>query len=163
MPIFLFLGPFDRSDEVSLDEDDLLFRSGSRHFLRFEHIDKLYQGTNDFHIQFIDLGVVLDLCEERINVESLHLCLGNGSTQCNHPCLEDFLLLLVGSGHLGKKLIADLAIEVILVEPLDDTVQFGDALCGLFQFPAEFTELPIEVTLVFRGVPYGNIYDIIAV
>ena len=132
-----------------MDEDGLLFRSGTRHLLRREHIDTLHQGTDDFRIQFLDLGILLDLCEEGIDVEPLGLCLGKGLTVDNYPCGEVFLLLFVGGGHLGKTLIADFAIEVILIKPLDDAVQFGDTLCGLFQFPAAFTELPIEVTLIF--------------
>ena len=134
-----------------MNEDGLLFRSGARHLLRREDIDALHQGSDDFCIQFLDLGVFLDLCEEGIDVEPLGLGFGKGLTEGCHPCGEVFLLLLVGGGHLGKTLIADFAIEVILVEPLDDAVQFGDTLCGLFQFTAAFTELPVEVTLVFLG------------
>ena len=148
---FLFLGQFDCSDEVPMNEDGLFFRSGTRHLLRLEHIDTLYQGSDNLRIQFLDLGVLLDLCKEGIDVEPLRLGFGEGLTQHDHPCLKVFLLLFVGSGHLCETFIADLAIEVILIKPLNDAVQFGDALCGLFQFPAAFTELPIEVTLIFLG------------
>ena len=98
-----------------MDEDGLLFRSGTRHLLRREHIDALYQGSDDLCIQFLDLGVLFDLCEEGVDVESLGLGLGKGLTQDNHPCLEVFLLLLIGGSHLGKTLIADFAIEVSLL------------------------------------------------
>ena len=59
-----------------MDEDGLLFRSGTRHLLRFKHIDTLYQGSDDLGIQFLDLGILLDLCEEGIDVEPLRLGFG---------------------------------------------------------------------------------------
>lgn len=65
--------------------------------------------------------------------------------------MKAFLLLFISGGHLVKTVIRYFAIEVILIEPLDDAVQFGDALCGLLQFPAAFTELSVEVTLIFLG------------
>ena len=68
---FLFLGQSDCSDEVPMDEDGLLFRSGTRHLLRLEHINALYQGADDFCIQLLNLGVRFDLCEEGIDVEPL--------------------------------------------------------------------------------------------
>ena len=126
-----------------MDEDGLFSRSGTQHLLRLEHIDAFHQRSDNFGIQFLDLDVLFDLCEEGVDVESLGLGLEKGLTQLDHPCREVFLLLLIGGSHLGKTLIADFAIEVILIKPLDDAVQFGDALCGLFQFTAVFTELPI--------------------
>ena len=97
-----------------MNEDGLLFRSGTRHLLRLEHIDTLYQGSDNLRIQFLDLGVLLDLCKEGIDVEPLRLGFGEGLTQHDHPCLKVFLLLFVGSGHLFETFIADLVIEVIL-------------------------------------------------
>ena len=57
-----------------MNENGLLFRSGTRHLLRLEHIDALHQCSDDLGIQFLNLGVLLDLCEEGIDVEPL--CLG---------------------------------------------------------------------------------------
>ena len=65
---FLFLGQFDCSDKIPMDEDDLLFRSGIRHLFRREYIDALRQGADDFCIQFLDLGVLFDLYEEEVDV-----------------------------------------------------------------------------------------------
>ena len=64
MPIFLFLVQFDCSNEVPIDEDGLLFRSDTRYLLRLEHFDPLHQCSDNLGIQFLDLGVFLDLCEE---------------------------------------------------------------------------------------------------
>ena len=54
MPIFLFLRQFNCSDEISMDEDGLPFRSGACHLLWCEHIGTLHQGTDDFGAQFLD-------------------------------------------------------------------------------------------------------------
>ena len=140
-----------------MNEDSLLFRSGTRYLLWLEHIDALYQGADDFRIQFFDLGVLFDLREERVDVETLRLGLGDGITQDNYPCREVFLLLLIGGSHLGETLITDFPVEVILVESLDDAVQFGNALCGLLQLTATFTKLFVEVTLVFLGEQFHKL------
>ena len=42
MPMILFLGKFYCSNKVPMDEDGLLFRSGTWNLLWFEHIDTLY-------------------------------------------------------------------------------------------------------------------------
>ena len=70
---FLFLGQIYCANEIPMDEDGLLFRSGTRHLLWREHIDTLHQGSDDFSIQFLDLGVLFDLREEGIDVEPLRL------------------------------------------------------------------------------------------
>lgn len=134
-----------------MNKDCLLFCSGSGHLLRLEHVDALHQGTDDLRIQFFDLGVLFYLREERIDIEPLRLCFGNRISQDDHPSGEVFLLMLVGGSHLGKALIADFTVEVILVEPLYDAVQFGNALCCLLQFLTAFAKLPVEVTLIFLG------------
>ena len=86
-----------------MDEDGLLFRSGARHLFWREHIDTLYQSTDDFGIQFLDLGVLLDLCEEGVDVKPLRLGFGEGLTQRDHPCLEVFLFLLIGRSREKEK------------------------------------------------------------
>lgn len=82
-----------------MDKDSLTFRSGTRHLLRCEHIDALHQGSDDFSVQLLDSGVLLDLCEEGIDVEPLRLSIGEGLTQHAHPCLEVLLHLLVGGAY----------------------------------------------------------------
>ena len=59
--------------------------------------------------------------------------------------------------HFGKTLITDLAIEIVLIESLDDAVQFSDALHSLFQFSATVTKLPIEITLIFLSEQFHKV------
>ena len=80
-----------------MDEDGLLFRSGSRHLLRREHIDTFHQSPDDLGIQFLDLGVFFDLRKEGIDVDALHLGLGNGVSEDDHPTFKVFLFLLIGN------------------------------------------------------------------
>lgn len=134
-----------------MDENGLLFCADARNLLRLEHIDALHQGSDDFRIQFLDLGVLFHLHEEGINVEPLYLGLGNDVPQFKHSGFEGLLLLLVSGSHSGKTLIADFTIEVVLVEPLDDFVQFADTLRGLLQFPCAIPQLPIEVFFILPG------------
>lgn len=46
MPILGFMGQFDSSDKVPMNKN--VFSHWYRHFLRLEHIDTLYQSTDDF-------------------------------------------------------------------------------------------------------------------
>ena len=78
-----------------MNKDGLLFRSGTRYLFRHEYTDTLHQGTDDFRIHFLDFNILLDLCEEEINVEPLGFCLGKGLTEDCRPCEKVFLLLLV--------------------------------------------------------------------
>ena len=68
-----------------MDEDGLLFRSGTRHLLGLEHIDAFYQSLDDLRIQFLDLSVLSCLCEEEINIEPLCLGFGKRLTQYDDP------------------------------------------------------------------------------
>ena len=149
MPIFPFFGQFDCPDEVPMNQDSLLFRSCPRHFLQREYINAFYQVAYYFSVQLSDFRILFDLCKKRIDIDTLFLCCYESITQNSNLFLKVFLLLLIVSGHFCKTVIADLAVNVILIKPLNDTIQLGDTLHCLFQLPATFMKLPIEFTLVF--------------
>lgn len=78
-----------------MDEDGLFLCADARNFIRLEYIDTLHQGADDFSVQFLNLGVLFHLRKEEINVESLHLGLGNDVPQFVSPVAELSVVLEV--------------------------------------------------------------------
>ena len=63
-----------------------------------------------------------------LNSAAIHLFCCNGCPQFCHSLLQGVLLGFVVGSHLGKPLIADFFLQIILIKPLDDFVQLADAL-----------------------------------
>ena len=63
-----------------MNEDGLLFGTCAGYFFRLEHINAFHKGTDDFGIEFFDLGIFSYLYEKGINVDTLRLCFADGLT-----------------------------------------------------------------------------------
>ena len=109
----------------------------------FVHVNLLHELSDNFRCEFRDFGVLAYQRKEVIGVECCFFFCRNGCPQFGYPLLKGMLLRFVVSGHLGKTLIRDFALKVILVKPLDDFIQFADTLCALLQLTLVFTQASI--------------------
>ena len=64
-----------------------------------------------------------------------------------HPALQPLLLLFIVGGHSGEAFVADLALQVVFIKPLDNIIQLADSGLGLLQFP-----FPVPETFVQFGL-----------
>ena len=110
----------------------------------FVHINLLHELSDDFRCEFRDFGVFVYQRKEVIGVECCFFFRRNGCSQFGYPLLKGMLLRFVVSGHLGKTVITDFSLKVILVESLNDFIQFANTLCGLFQLTLVFTQASVE-------------------
>ena len=115
-----------------------------------EHDDFLHKLPNDFGIQFLDVRVLLHQLQEVFGIEGFFFCCGNELIQFSNPAFQGFLLCVIGSGHLGKPLIADFSNHIVLVKSLDDFIKGGDAGFRLFVFLLTAAEFSVQC--LFRCV-----------
>lgn len=112
--------------------------------LCFVNVNLLHEFPDDLSIQFSNVGVSSYQVEEVICIQGFFFFRRKQMLQFLDASLQLFLLGFVVGTHLRKTLIGNFTFHVILVKPLNNLIQFGDTLHGLFQFSLSFTLTLVE-------------------
>lgn len=144
----LLLRDIDHADEVPPDDKGLLFCPCAGDFLRFLHLDLLHEKSDDLCGKFRNVRIPAHHSQEGIYIQALFPSFRNCCLQFGNSCFQLLLLGFVGCGHSEKTVVGYFPVEVILVEPLHDTIQFLDALFRLNKFLIAVAHQTIEFIFV---------------
>ena len=109
--------------------------------------DFLNEHTDKLRIEFLDVCILSNQREEGINAKGLVFCVCHKALQfCDAP-FKLSLFGFVGGGQLGKTLIGNLPLNVVLVEPLDNAIEFADTSLGCLKFLFALTKVALGLLL----------------
>ena len=114
--------------------------------------------------QFGGLSVLLHDFQKTLNIDGLGFDGIHDGPEVFNRLFQVRLFLLVALGQLRKPFCVQLAHNVVLIEPLDDGVQFVDLPLLLFQGPLGLLLLrPLYGGLVLRDTPYKLVLDLLGI
>ena len=89
---------------------------------------------------------------EAIHIHTILLSSGNITAKRRDAFFQCFLLRFIALGHLDKTLIGYLALDIILIEPLNDGIELVNPCLSLLQ-------LPLFVSERLFGFGFGQLCD----
>ena len=115
---------------------------------RLKHLNTFHKFSDDFCIQLLYVRVLTHKSNKAVYIYAVLLLSCNAAAKFYDASFQRFLLRLIVFGHLGKTLIRYLALNIILVKPLNDGVEFVyPCLCLL--------QLPFFIPECFFGFRFG--------
>ena len=103
-------------------------------------VDLIDEFPDDRGRQFGNLRSAAHDFQKAVNAVRFGLCPVDQIMQLGNPSFKLRLLLLVAGRHLGESLVGDFSVDVILVKPLDDRIQFLHTGFCLIQFALSIPE-----------------------
>ena|GEM_PF-6890903 len=116
----LWWGKF--TDAVPDDSQSLNPSAADSH--RLKHLNTFHKFSDDFCIQLLYVRVLAHKSNKAVYIYAVLLLNCNATAKFYGASFQRFLLRLIVFGHLGKTLVRYLALNIILVKPLNDDVEF---------------------------------------
>ena len=124
MPFFV-IGKVMLPDKIKLNVDVL--PSVTAGFVCLVNHNALYKGSDNLRIQLSYVGVSFYTCQGSVNIADLAFCVLDDSFQFGYLFGKLILLFFIGCTHFIKAVIRNLALKIILVQPLNDGIKLGNA------------------------------------
>ena len=116
----LWWGKF--TDAVSDDSQSLnLSAADSR---RLKHLNTFHKFSDDFCIQLLYVRVLTHKSNKAVYIYAVFLLGCNSATKFYDVSFQRFLFRLIVFGHLGKMLIRYIALNIVLVEAMNNGIEF---------------------------------------
>lgn len=115
---------------------------------RLKHLNTFHKFSDDFCIQLLYVRVLTHKSNKAVYIHTALFLCDDAATNLRNASFQQFLFRLIVFGHLGKTLIRYLALNIILVKPLNDGVEFVyPCLCLL--------QLSLFIPECFFGFRFG--------
>ena len=88
--------------------------------------------------QLWDIGVLADNGQKPVNIGTFAFCFFDFLTEHCSLCLQASLFRFIVGGQLVKTLVSQLSADVVLIQPVEDHIQFRDTLLTFRQQLALF-------------------------
>lgn len=115
-----------------------------------ENLNTLNKFPYDLRIQFADICMLSYKSNEAIHIHTVLLLSDNITSKHRDAFFQCLLLRFITFGHLGKTLIGYLALDIVLIEPLNDGIELVNPCLSL---------LPFFVSERLFGFGFGQLCD----
>ena len=95
--------------------------------------DLLNELMQDTGCQLRDIGVLADNGQKPVNIGTFAFCLFDFLTEYCSLCLQTSLFRFIVGGQLVETFVCQLAADAVLIQPLEDHIQFCDTLLAFRQ------------------------------
>lgn len=138
LPAIKYFGHFQNPDTFVVDIYLLPavdFAMGIGRRMNDDLLNELMQDTG---CQLRDIGVLADNGQKPVNIGTFAFCFFDFLTEHCSLCLQASLFRFIVGGQLVKTLVCQLSADVVLIQPLEDHIQFRDTLLTFRQQLALF-------------------------